>query len=371
MSRMRKDDGSLDWKKIGYKSRSVFAVVLSLVVVVGGGYFVFTKAYDFYMDWRTSEDYIGEGKEDVVVTIPSGASLTDIGGILVDADVIRSIKAFNEAVNSEPDAKNIQAGNWALKTQLPAETAVAMLLDNNNRVANRVQIIEGLRKESQWELLSEAQDIPYEDFVDAAADADELGLPSWAGGDPEGLLFPETYEIPDDPSAADIMETQISEFNRIAEALDLEGKAKSMGYSPLEVLTVASILQKEVGPEYQPMVARVIYNRLEKGMKLQFDTTVLYAVDGDNIILTDEQLAFDSPYNTYLEKNAGKLPPGPIDSPGQTALEAAMSPADGDYLFFVTVNLDTGETLFTADEDEHLANVEKFQEWCRANQGKC
>lgn len=371
MSRIRKDDGSLDWKKIGYRSRSVFAVILSLVVVVGGGYFVFTKAYDLYMDWRTAEDYIGEGKDDIVVTIPSGASLTDIGGILVDADVIRSIKAFNEAVKSEPDAKNIQAGNWALKTQLPAETAVAMLLDNNNRVANTVQIIEGLRKEKQWEQLSAKEGIPYDDFVAAAKDGEALGLPSWAGGDPEGFLFPDTYEIPDDPTAAEIMETQIAEFNRIAKGLDLEGKAKSMGYTPLEILTVASILQREVGPEYQPMVARVIYNRLEAGMKLQFDTTVLYAVDGDNIILTDEQLAVDSPYNTYLDKNAGKLPPGPIDSPGQAAIEAAMSPADGDYLYFVTVNLDTGETLFTADENEHLANVQKFQAWCQANQGKC
>lgn len=368
---LRTEDGNLDWKKIGYRARSFFAVTLSLLIVVGGGYFVFSKVHDVYMDWRTAEDYIGEGKDAVVVTIPSGTSVSQIGEILVDANVVRSTKAFNEAVDDEPDAKNIQAGQWALKTELPAATALAMLLDNSNRVAKKVTIVEGLRKEQQWAALSKTLDIPVEDF-ESAAKKDDYGLPDWAKGNPEGLLFPDTYEVSDDPSPKQIMKMQVAEFNKVAEDMDLEARAKKLGYSPLDIVTVASITQREVGSEYMPQVAQVIYNRLKAGKALEFNTTVQYALnDYSHVTQSDEDLKVDSPYNTYLPKNAGKLPPGPIDSPGKDALEAALSPADTDAMYFVTVNLDTGETLFAKTYEEHLVNVAKYDAWCEANAGKC
>lgn len=366
------EDGSIDWPRIGRKARSVFAVVLSLSIIIGGGWFAFTKASDAYMAWRTSEDYIGDGKDDVVVAIPAGASLTDIGGILIDAKVVRSMKAFRAAVNDEPKAKGIQAGNWNLKTELPAKTAIAMLLDNKNRVVKRVTIIEGLRMERQWPEITKVTGISAEDLKAASTKGTEFGLPAWAGGNPEGFLYPETYEVPDKPTAIGMFKTQVDQFNKVATGLNLEGRAADMGLTPLQLLTVASLIQGEVSkPDYQPMVAAVVYNRIKAKMPIQFDSTVHYAVNRyDTVTTTEAERQTNSPYNTYLAANAGKLPPGPINSPGKSAIEAAMAPADTDALYFVTVNLDTGETLFAKTYEEQQANESKFHAWCKANPGK-
>lgn len=142
---------------------------------------------------------------------------------------------------------------------------------------------------------------------------------------------------------------------------------------PRELLTVASLIQAEVGrPEYMPQVAQVIYNRLDKKMPLQFDSTVHYAANKyDSVLITDDQKKIDSPYNTHLQKNAGKLPPGPINSPGKAALEAAGKPAGGGTLYFVTVDLDSGETLFADTLEGHNQNVAKLQAWCKGHPGRC
>ncbi|MDO4784436.1 MAG: endolytic transglycosylase MltG [Propionibacteriaceae bacterium] len=366
------DGNGLDWKRIGYRARAAFAVVLSLAILVGGGWFATSKLYSAYMDWRTSDDYIGEGKDEVVVTIPAGASLTDIGGILIDENVIRGMKAFRSAVNSEPAAKGIQAGRYKLRKELPAKAAVAMLLDPKNRVVNRLTIIEGLRVERQWAAISKATGIPVEDLT-AASTAADYGLPAWAEGKPEGFMFPDTYEIAEKPTANEIFTKQTAQFTAVTAALEFEVKAKELQLTPMEALTVASLVQAEVRrPEDMPMVARVIYNRLEKKMPLQFDSTVHYVINKyDKVFTTDAERATDSRYNTYLASTAGQLPPGPINSPGKDALAAAVSPADSDALYFVTVNLDSGETAFAATLEEHNQNVAKLHAWCKANAGKC
>lgn len=366
------DNEGLDWKRIGYRARSAFAVVLSLVILVGGGWFAGSKLYSGYMSWRTADDYIGEGKDEVIVTIPAGASLTDIGGILIDENVIRGIKAFRSAVKAEPAAKGIQAGRYKLKKELPAKDAVAMLLDPKNRVVNRVTIIEGLRMERQWAAISKSTGIPVEDLKTASGNPD-YGLPAWAAGKPEGFLFPDTYEIAEKPTATEILTKQTAQFAEVVSALEFEDKAKELEITPLQALTVASLVQAEVRrPEDMPMVARVVYNRLAKKMPLQFDSTVHYVTNKyDKVFTTDADRAIDSEYNTYHPSTAGKLPPGPINSPGKEALAAAISPADSDALYFVTINLDSGETAFAATYEEHQQNNAKLQAWCKANQGKC
>ena len=154
----------------------------------------------------------------------------------------------------------------------------------------------------------------------------------------------------------------VARFTQNAEDLDLEGKAKSLGEDPGDIVTIASLVQAEAGQADMAKVASVVYNRLDAGMALQFDSTLHYGLNiRGNIQLTREQLDTDGPYNSYTR--AG-LPPTPIDSPGADALEAALNPADTDYLYFVTVNLATGETKFAETLEEHNQNVAEYREYC-------
>ncbi len=163
-------------------------------------------------------------------------------------------------------------------------------------------------------------------------------------------------------------------FTKKATDIKLEEKAKALGRSPRDVVIVASIIEAEVRrPEDRPKVARVLYNRLDKNMPLQLDTTVEYANNkprGQGATTTDQERANPSPYNTYL--HPGLPPGGPISAPGKAALEAAAAPPEnGGWMYFVAVNLDTGETAFADTFDQHQANVKKFQEWCQSHQGRC
>ena len=364
------NDGRLDWRKIGYHARSAFAVLLALAVLVGGGWFIYDKANDAYLAWRTTDDYIGEGTGEIQVVIPRGAGAVQMGDILTEAGVVKSTKAFREAAQDSGQANKIQAGRYKLKKELPAETAFQMLLDPANQVRFRITFPEGTTLAQQWGILRrKAPDITTKQLQTIAWSGELTNLPDYANGRLEGYLFPSTYDIGDPPDPADLMRRQISEYNRVAKKLALEGRAAELGRSPHEIVTAASIIASEVSKaEYQPMVAAVIYNRLDKDMKLEMDSTVHYAVGKvGTVTTTQEERKNPSPFNTYLHKG---LPPGPISNPGETALAAALTPADTDALFFVTVNLDTGETKFAATLEEHNKNVEQWRGWCKANPGK-
>ncbi len=151
----------------------------------------------------------------------------------------------------------------------------------------------------------------------------------------------------------------VARFRTAADEVGLE----SGQLSPYETVVVASIIEGEARrPGDFPKVARVIYNRLERGMRLEMDSTVNYALNADKEIVTYEDLGVDSPYNTYRHDG---LPPTPINSPGERALRAAIRPADGDWLYFVTVRTETGETKFADDYDEFL----RYKQELRRNQG--
>jgi UPF0755 protein len=145
---------------------------------------------------------------------------------------------------------------------------------------------------------------------------------------------------------------------------NVEQRARDLGVRPHDLVTIASLVQAEAPAGAFEKVARVIYNREEERMALQFDSTVHYALGdtGGDPFTTDEERRVDSPYNTYLYPG---LPPGAIGAPGEDALEAALSPARGEWLYFVTVNLETGETRFAEDLAEHNANVRKLEKYCR------
>lgn len=361
----------LDWHQVVYYGRGIFAVVLSLVVLIGGGWFAYSKASELYTSLVTpDDDYVGEGGEEVEVVIPRGAGITQIGDILYEAGVVKSVRKFRTVAQRSGQSNELQYGRFKLRKELPAETAMAMLLDPANIQRIWITFPEGLTVAEQQQRIHDELGVPLEEIQAAAGRAGELGLPEWAGGKLEGFLFPARYVVaePVDPFA--ILQTQVGQFNTVANRVDLVERAEAMGSDPMTVLTVASIIEGEVhNSDYQPLVAAVIYNRLEAGMKLEMDSTVHYFAGSDGgVTTTAEQRATDNPYNTYFYEG---LPPGPINNPGETAINAALSPADSEALFFVTVDLDTGETLFANTYEEHQANVVKFQQWCQANTGRC
>ena len=197
---------------------------------------------------------------------------------------------------------------------------------------------------------------------------DRLKLPEQAGGDVEGWLFPSTYEFDKDTSA-------VAQLNAmITMTTDELKKAKVPQDRWERTLIVASIVEGESGAADRGKVARVIENRLADvngptvGM-LNMDSTVHYVFqERGKAGTTDEMRNSDSPYNTY--KHTG-LPPGPINNPGAEAIEAAGHPDEGDWLFFVTVDPDSGETKFATTQREHDNNVKEFEQWCADNQDRC
>lgn len=357
-------------KEVLHRSKSAFAILLSLAVLITGGVLVYKFADKAWTDYRTTEDYIGEGVDPVEVTIPPGTSLSGIGDLLVTADVVKTAKAWDRAVAKVNGAERIQAGRYRLKTQVPAALAVQMLMDPKNIIRNRMTLKEGLRLTAAVKVMAKAAGIKDTALTAALKTPGNLGLPAWAKGRAEGFFFPDTYELPTKPTAAAVINLTTTQFSRVTDDINFEGRAKDIKRTPYDALIVASIIEAEVNkPEYRAKVARVLYNRLDKGMPLQLDTTVLYAnnIEG-HPTTTNEQRANPSPYNTYVHTG---LPPGPINSPGRAALEAAVNPEAGAWLYFVAVNLDTGETLFANTYAEHLQNVAKFQAWCQAHPGKC
>ena len=187
-------------------------------------------------------------------------------------------------------------------------------------------------------------------------------------GNLEGFLFPNTYDVTSMTSAHTAVQMMLKDFGKETDSLEWS-RAAQLGVTPYQIVTIASIIEKEVKiPEERPLVASVIYNRLKKNMKLGMCSTVLYALGEWKPKLTDKDLQVDSPYNTY---KIDGLPPGPINSPGKSAIEAALSPADGTWIYWVVVNPVTGETKFASTLAEHQTNVAQFQAWCQANKGKC
>ncbi|MFF0273883.1 endolytic transglycosylase MltG [Streptomyces sp. NPDC004330] len=195
----------------------------------------------------------------------------------------------------------------------------------------------------------------------ATASATALPLPAAAGGNPEGYLFPATYPVLDATTPEELLRFMVDTAGkRFGTARIAEG-ARAHGMSVYETVIAASIVQAEAdNPEDMAKVARVVHNRLARGMALQMDSTLNYALGRSTVDTSREDTRLRSPYNTYARKG---LPPTPIGNPGDQAMDAVVRPADGDWLYFVTVA--PGDTRFTADYAVHRANVAEFN----ANRG--
>lgn len=310
------------------------------------------------------EDYSGAGTGEVTVQVQEGQTLSDIGTTLKENGVVASANSFIEAATDNPQAATIGPGYYLMFERMSGTAAVERMLDPASRVVSRVVIPEGLRVDQVIARMSKATEIPEADFAAVLEDASQLGLPKWAKGNAEGFLFPATYEFPPDSSPEAMLRAMIARWQESADALQFTTRAKQTGYTPYEVMVIASLVQAEGHPDDYGKVARVVYNRLAAGMPLQLDATVNYALKSSEINLSPDEIATVSPYNTY--QNTG-LPPTPINQPGEAAMAAALSPDEGDWLYFVSVNPDTGETKFTADYDEFLVFKKEFEDYLAEN----
>ncbi len=352
------------------RARGCVAVILALAVLAGILAFAAVKGQEFLAEAFTVPDYSGPGEGAVVVQVAQGASNREIGAALESKGVVQSAEAFTRAARKDSRALGIQPGYYRLRERMAATEALSLILDPTARILDRVTIPEGRRLSQTLAILSKKSAISESAFTRALKDSQSLGLAPYANGKPEGVLFPSTYDLDPGTTAASLLQDMAARHIAVAEKLHLTEGAKQLGRTPLEVVTVASLIEAEGRrPEDFPKIARVIYNRLDDDLRLQMDSTVHYAINKYvRPSTTAKERANPSPYNTYKVKG---LPPGPINAPGERALAAALHPASGKWLYFVTTNPDSGETKFASTYTQHDAFVREFQKWCRANSDRC
>jgi UPF0755 protein len=339
----------------------VLTIVLAVVFVAGRWAFG-----ELSSRLAPPPDYAGPGSGSVLYEVKQGASSAQIGRELKKANVVKSVDAFNDAAARDEDSREIQVGYYQLKKKMKASQALAVLVDPENLMQNTVVVPEGARVRDIVKTIVSKTDIGNRAVTDALANPEAIGLPAEAKGNPEGYLFPATYTVPPKQDALGLITQMVTKSVEAEQSLGIESKAKALGLTPEEVLTVASILEYEANkPEDYPKVARVLYNRMKKDMPLQLDSTVSYVSkrSGD-VWTTAAERSNTSAYNTY--KHAG-LPPGPIGSPGKETIEAALNPADGDWLYFVP-DYEGDTTRFSTTYAQHQKWVAKLKKYCQSSE---
>lgn len=350
----------------------VMALVLALVVGAGALYWGATKGVEAVQGiFAGPEDFEGTGQgEEILFEVAQGDTAAAMGRALKDQGVVASVQAFIDAANADPASSGIQVGFYSLKSQMSAASVLEVLVNPANKVQATVTVMEGLRVEDTIDVLVERTDFKRSE-LEKALKSPELGLPEYAEGNPEGYLFPATYAIAPDDTALDLLRAMVDRWRQAAEENDIEDRAAELGRSPQEIMTIASLVEAEGRGDDMAKIARVIYNRLDgpgdKGGTnglLQIDAAVNYALGQTGTTeFTEEQKASvaGSPYNTYYQPG---LPPTPIEAPGDAAIEAALNPAEGPWYYYVTVNLETGETKFSEGYDEFLVNKAEYKAYC-------
>ncbi|MGV9378413.1 endolytic transglycosylase MltG [Nonomuraea sp. NPDC003707] len=334
----------------------LLAFVVLAGIIGGGGYY----GYMWLNDALVPDDYTGQGTGEVVVEIKDGQSASDVAQELEKQGVVASARAFTNAIANANRSGSLQPGSYKLRKNMSAASAVALLIPDN-RMRATVTLKEGLRLSDTLKTLAQETGKPVKDFAAAAKDVDQLDLPKYAKGKLEGYAFPATYEVQPKTTASQILGAMVKRFNQTAEQMDLEGGAKALGHTPHEIMVIASIVQAEAGrQEDMPKIARVIYNRLEREpqMKLEMDSTVMYALNKYGTAASIPETKTKSPYNTYL--NLG-LPPGPITNPGDHAIEAALNPSKGPWLYFVATDPKSNVTKFATTEAERQALLAEYR----------
>ncbi|GAB3599237.1 endolytic transglycosylase MltG [Microbacterium tumbae] len=353
------------------RRRTGCLVALLIVLVVLGGIAAtgvwamntYREQIDEIMGWGEPKDYEeGEATGEAQITIVSGDTGRPISTALFDAGVTKTEDVFYDMLIDEGLNPNFLPGVYQLQQRMTAAAALEALEDPANRLENTVSIREGGTVDSALPSIEESLGIPLADLEAAVADPSAYDVPA---DSLEGWLFPAVYTFDPGATAADVIARMVA---RTRESLSDAGVPDD---DAQRILTIASIIQREGRVDDFAKVSRVIQNRLDDGMKLQMDSTAQYGygeLHAGSVSTSEEAQYDDNPWNTYVHEG---LPAGPIASPSDAAIDAAMHPVDGPWFYFVTVNPQSGETIFSVTYEEHLKGVDQWRQWCRDNPDGC
>ena len=337
-------------KKKKRKTKGKIGIILLIIIIL-----IPLMAFRYYKQGLLAME--PNDPTDVSLTIPASTSSTTIAEMLYDNGLVKHPLIFRYEIKSRGVGGNLKAGDYELSTGMDIDEIIDSLTRGvKNQNTRRFTIPEGYEIRQIAERLSKEEIVDLDRFLELVSDKanfeedyDFLKLLN-DGQDLEGFLFPSTYEIFVGSSEEQIIEKMLSEFQKIYEN-EIKSKVEEMGLSFNEIITLASIVEREGKVEEElPIMSAVFYNRIDQGMMLQSCATVQYILGERKEVLTNEDTRTPSPFNTYINQG---LPPSPIASPGKNALVAAVNPADVDYLFFVLTGND-GTHTFTKTYNEHL-----------------
>ncbi len=377
------------------RSRVILALAAVFAVLIAAA-----AGFMFYKSHQTppaAADFTGPAGAPAIVEVKPGDDASAIAEVMAEKGVTASAAAFYEAAVKVEAMNNLQPGFFSIPTHIPAAQAVTAMTDETNRVGHAIlsegrQLLDtkdvntGSTREGIYRKLAAASCIgpagqqkcvSYDDLVKAgSADPATLGVPAWAldavrkvpdrTRQLEGLIAAGSVDFDPTSGPTEILRHLVATSADSYDKTGIETAGKAVNLSPYELLTAASLVQRESLPDDFPKVARVVLNRLAVNQPLQFDSTVNYALDETEVATTDADREKVTPWNTYAKPG---LPATPISSPSIEALRAVENPAVGNWLYFVTVDKQ-GTTLFTADYNEHLDNIEKAKESGILDQGR-
>ncbi|HEY2553027.1 MAG TPA: endolytic transglycosylase MltG [Streptosporangiaceae bacterium] len=346
----------------------LLAVVVVLGLLVTGGVYAL-KVYR-----GRHANFTGSGSGTVFFQVKPGDGPDQLAPELVHDGVIAAAAPFIAAADASNSTASLQPGYFRLHKHMSATAAYTALINPKSAVQANVTLPEGLRAVNVVRTLGAHSKIPGTSFsisesqyASALKDTKALGLPSYANGNPEGYLFPATYPVTPGSTATTVLQAMVARFKEEAASVNLPKWAKKDHFTEAQLITEASLIQAEGGRVSDfGKIARVIDNRLVQGINLRLDSTVFYALHQYGIAATAQDLTVNSPYNTYTHPD---LPPGPIDSPGDAAIKAALHPATGNWLYFVTVNPKTGLTKFTDSATQFEVYREQLNEYLNSHPG--
>ena len=331
------------------------AALIVVVAVLGSTFGLFER-----------KDYHGSGDQDVTFSVADGSTTGQIAQDLESQDIVADASTFVSTFQKKYPEDFIQPGEYQLKTRMSSEDVVNSLMEKE-AATHYAAIPKTQRMDDTVTALSEATGIDRSEFEKLAKQKETFGIPEQFPN-LEGWLHPGEYHFPLDATAEQILQEMV---DRTRATLEKNNVPEDRWF---EVLTVGSIVEFEGTPQNYPSVAGAIENRMnnpdgETSGFIQSDASVTYGLGKKTVHLTEEEKKDKSnPYNTYA--NPG-LPVGPIGSPSDDAIAAAANPEKNDYYYWVTVNLDTGETKFAKTYEEHQKYVQEYQQWCADNEGKC
>ncbi|MGM0787009.1 MAG: endolytic transglycosylase MltG [Thermodesulfobacteriota bacterium] len=329
-----------------------FIIIIALLLVAASaatGLFIRHMAH--YAKTPVSE----EAGSPVEVKVEPGQSFRAVSDKLLEEELIEHPLKFRILAAYQKATTKIKAGEYRISGTMTPDQILGQLSEGRV-VLHPLTVAEGLNIYQVAENAARADLCTAQEFTDAATDPElleSIGVPAKTV---EGYLFPETYFFEKPVSPETIIRTMVSRFKSVFSD-SWKQRAKDLGFSVHETVTLASIIEKETGVEGErKIISSVFHNRLEKGMRLETDPTVIYGIKDFDGNLTRKDLRNPTPYNTYT--NFG-LPPGPIANPGKASLEAALYPADTDFLFFVARPDKTHH--FSTNLKEHNRAVRKYQ----------